>query len=216
MKKLCVLFLILTFLLSSMAEGQSVGVNDDGSAPHTSAMLDVKSATKGMLIPRVALTSTNVAGPVVSPLTSLLVYNTASAGSGGTAVTPGFYYWNGAAWEKISSSSTNLNAWSLTGNAGTNAAVNFIGTTDNQPLVFKVNNFFAGSITSDVPTGNHFFGLLSGSSLTSGIRNTGTGSQALRSNTMGYDNTATGSSALMLNTTGNTNSSILSPGIIVS
>jgi hypothetical protein len=30
--------------------------------------------------------------------------------------------------------------WSLTGNAGTNPAVNFIGTTDNQPLVLRVNN----------------------------------------------------------------------------
>jgi hypothetical protein len=30
--------------------------------------------------------------------------------------------------------------WSLTGNSGTDPSVNFIGTTDNQPLVFRVNN----------------------------------------------------------------------------
>jgi hypothetical protein len=30
--------------------------------------------------------------------------------------------------------------WSLTGNAGTNPATDFIGTTDNQPLVLRVNN----------------------------------------------------------------------------
>ena len=30
-------------------------------------------------------------------------------------------------------------AWSLTGNTGTDSSVNFIGTTDNQPLEFKVN-----------------------------------------------------------------------------
>lgn len=29
--------------------------------------------------------------------------------------------------------------WSLTGNAGTDPAANFLGTTDNQPLVFKTN-----------------------------------------------------------------------------
>jgi hypothetical protein len=29
--------------------------------------------------------------------------------------------------------------WSLTGNAGTNPASNFLGTTDNQPLVFRTN-----------------------------------------------------------------------------
>jgi hypothetical protein len=30
------------------------------------------------------------------------------------------------------------NAWSLTGNAGTNPATTFLGTTDNQPLVIKI------------------------------------------------------------------------------
>ena len=32
--------------------------------------------------------------------------------------------------------------WSLTGNAATDPSVNFIGTTDGQPIVFKVNNQF--------------------------------------------------------------------------
>lgn len=35
---------------------------------------------------------------------------------------------------------TNLNAWQLGGNAGTAPGVNFLGTTDNQPLEFLVNN----------------------------------------------------------------------------
>src|SRR4030095_6626325 len=140
MKKLCIFFCAAIFLQVSIVKAQSVGINADGSAPNASAMLDVNSPTKGMLIPRVALTATNVAGPVISPLTSLLIYNTATAGSGVTAVSPGFYFWNGAGWEKISSGSSVLNAWSLTGNAGTTPGVNFIGTTDEQPLAFKVNN----------------------------------------------------------------------------
>jgi hypothetical protein len=32
------------------------------------------------------------------------------------------------------------NAWSLTGNTGTNPATNFLGTTDNNPVIFKSNN----------------------------------------------------------------------------
>lgn len=36
--------------------------------------------------------------------------------------------------------------WELTGNAGTNPATNFIGTTDNQPLVFRTNNIDRGRI----------------------------------------------------------------------
>lgn len=45
--------------------------------------------------------------------------------------------------------------WGLTGNAGTNAAVNFIGTTDNVDLVFKRSNIKAGFIgTTTTSLGN--------------------------------------------------------------
>ena len=64
-------------------------------------MLDVKSTNKGLLIPRVTLTGTNDAVTISSPAASLMVYNTATAGGGATAVTPGFYYWNGTAWERL-------------------------------------------------------------------------------------------------------------------
>jgi hypothetical protein len=36
--------------------------------------------------------------------------------------------------------------WSTTGNTGTNASINFIGTTDAQDLVFKVNNVTMGRL----------------------------------------------------------------------
>src|SRR6266496_6520625 len=36
--------------------------------------------------------------------------------------------------------------WLLTGNSGTDTANNFIGTTDNMPLRFKVNNTWAGQL----------------------------------------------------------------------
>lgn len=39
--------------------------------------------------------------------------------------------------------------WNLTGNAGTDLATNFIGTTDNQALVFKTNNTEKIRISSD-------------------------------------------------------------------
>ena len=36
------------------------------------------------------------------------------------------------------------NSWSLTGNSGTVDGTNFIGTTDNAPLNFKINNTASG------------------------------------------------------------------------
>jgi hypothetical protein len=52
---------------------QSVGINADGSAPDNSAMLDVKSTTKGFLPPRM---TTAQIGEIASPADGLLVYNT--------------------------------------------------------------------------------------------------------------------------------------------
>lgn len=101
--------------------------------------------------------------------------------------------------------SGSLNAWGLTGSAGTVDGTNFIGTTDNKPFNIRVNNQKAGKI--DVAAeGNTFYGYLSGNSNSAGNNeNTGIGKKALFSNTIGYLNTATGANALMSNTTGNFN-----------
>lgn len=91
--------------------------------------------------------------------------------------------------------------WGLSGNAGTNANTNFIGTTDNQDVVFKRNNANAGRISN----GNTSFGLNALNSNTTGNKNTSTGAASLYSNTTGVINTANGSFALNANTTGNSN-----------
>lgn len=51
-----------------------VGINADGSAPHSSAMLDVKSNVKGLLIPR--MTSAERATLGASATAGLMVYDT--------------------------------------------------------------------------------------------------------------------------------------------
>jgi uncharacterized protein (TIGR02145 family) len=52
-----------------------VGINDDGSAPASSAILDIKSSDKGLLIPR--LTTSRIFN-ISGPLAGLIVYNTDS------------------------------------------------------------------------------------------------------------------------------------------
>ncbi len=131
------LYLIIFSLFTSVfAFSQNVGINSTGAAPDASAMLDVSSTDKGLLIPRVALTATNSNAPIGAGIaTSLLVYNTATAGTGATAVSPGYYYWNGTQWV-----STSGRDWKITGNAGTTAGTHFLGTTDNVSLDFRTNN----------------------------------------------------------------------------
>ena len=103
------------------------------------AFLDVNSNTQGVLISRVALTARNVALPVVNPqggalANGTLVYNTATNGVVPLNVTPGFYFWDGTRW--VALDGTGGRDWSLLGNSGTNPATNFLGTSDNQNLIF--------------------------------------------------------------------------------
>ena len=79
-----ILITAIFFLIGETAFSQSVGINSTGTAPNTSAMLDVDASNKGMLNPRVSLTSTTDATTIPSPATSLLVYNSnASMTNGG-------------------------------------------------------------------------------------------------------------------------------------
>lgn len=174
----------LFFLPALKTDAQSLAVNTTGATANASSILDVSSSNKGVLIPRVALTGTTDVTTIASPASSLLIYNTATVSN----VTPGYYYWNGSAWTKFVSGT----AWSLTGNSGTSAASNFIGTTDNVPLVIKVNNQKAGLIDVNA---NLFLGYQAGN-VNTGTDNTGIGYQALNSNTVGSSNTATGAYAL--------------------
>lgn len=96
------IFLFISLLAASPVISQNVAINTTGSAAVNSAALDVDVADKGILIPRVALTTTTTFAPVSGTATvSLMVYNTATAGVAPTNVSPGYYYWNGISWERI-------------------------------------------------------------------------------------------------------------------
>ena len=131
------IFLLFIFYWSAfhIIKAQNVGINSSGTTPNASAGLDVDFTNKGVLIPRVSLSATSSNAPIGPGIaTSLLVYNTATAGN----VTPGYYYWDGTKWVALAGDGGKN--WSLTGNAGTVAGTNFLGTTDNIHLVFKTNN----------------------------------------------------------------------------
>ncbi len=177
---------LLSFGLTVHAQ---VAINNDGSIPDNSAMLDIKSDTKGLLTPRMS-TAQRLA--ISTPAEGLLLFDT-SAGT--------FWYFNGTNWIDLAGSASP--GWLLTGNSGTDTAINFIGTIDNQPLRFRVNNAWAGELH---PTnGNVSFGLAAGQSITTGLSNTAIGRSSLYGNTSGNFNTAAGEGSLVTNTTGSFN-----------
>jgi hypothetical protein len=97
---------------------QNVGINTTGNAPNSSALLDINASpgnNKGILIPRLPLTATNVGTPI-SPApgageTGLMVFNTATAGVPPNDVVPGFYYWNGTAWAPLGAGGSTSGGW---------------------------------------------------------------------------------------------------------
>ncbi len=91
----------LCFHLLIAANGfTQVGINTDN--PASGALLDIYSNNGGFLIPRVELTGTDDTTTITpNATTGLLVYNKVTAGALPVQVTPGFYFFNGALWERL-------------------------------------------------------------------------------------------------------------------
>lgn len=82
-------------LVTITATAQSIGINNTGAAPHPSAMLDVNSNNKGLLLPRVSLQSKFDSITISHPAVSLIVFNTNKNMPQGM----GYYVWNGISWD---------------------------------------------------------------------------------------------------------------------
>ena len=67
------IFTLLIITYSVLSTKAQIAVNNDGSSPDASAMLDVTSSNKGILIPRMTTTERTA---ISSPATGLLVYDT--------------------------------------------------------------------------------------------------------------------------------------------
>lgn len=80
----------------------SVAIGHDGAVDPT-AILNVQADDKGVLLPRVALTSSTDKITITNPTTGLLVYNT---GAESTFSTVGYMFWDGSQWRLFASSSS--------------------------------------------------------------------------------------------------------------
>lgn len=215
--------LLLLSALNSVAQSENVGIGT--TKPDNSALLDLTSTSKGLLIPRMTLAQR---GGIKSPATGLMVYQ--------IDFFTGFYFFDGAAWKSLyarnidgaaltsepittTAKTSTESGWAIGGNSGLNADINFLGTLDTTSLVFKVNNYRSGLI--DYRFGNTYFGYRAGyrshgfnsiaigayalhdSNL--GLNNIAIGYQSLLNSQTGSDNVALGANALYSNTTGSQN-----------
>jgi hypothetical protein len=185
MKKIT-FFILIAFLIgiSANVNSQGVAINNTGNPPDASAMLDVTSTSKGMLIPRMTQTQR---GEISSPVEGLLIYQTDN--------TPGFYYRTGSSWVL-------LNAGNITelSDADGDTKVQVEENPDDDII-----HFFAGDASSakmwfdgktlEFSSINTFIGGGAGIANSTGVANTFFGNGAGNSNTFGSENVFVGREA---------------------
>ncbi|HLG41013.1 MAG TPA: hypothetical protein VI461_15135, partial [Chitinophagaceae bacterium] len=122
MRKSYSFLLIAVFLCCNVqiVKAQSVAINNDGSIADPSAVLDLKSNNKGLLIPRL---STIQRLAIATPAEGLKVFDTD---------TKTFWFYNGTGWIEFSTGSA-TNFWSLDGNNIFKTNTGNVGIGTNNP-----------------------------------------------------------------------------------
>ena len=121
--------LILMPCLPTFAQ---MAINTTGSQPDNSAMLDIVSTQKGLLIPRMTTLQRTGINPAAE---GLLVFDTDMGA---------FYYYHSNSWVILLSSS---GGWALTGNSLTGTEL--FGSTNNQPVKFYSHSVERMRITAN-------------------------------------------------------------------
>ncbi len=169
---------------------QSFAINTDGSIANASALLDVKSTAKGVLVPRMTKTEKEA---IVSPATGLLVFQNSPDSIG-------FHFYNGSNWIWFGdAANTDSASWKTTGNNNIKST-NFIGTLNDTALRFRIRNISSGIL--DSASQNTSLGYKTLYANSTGYGNTALGFRSLASNSTGSENVAIGDSALNTNPTG--------------
>ncbi|TRX37101.1 hypothetical protein [Flavobacterium restrictum] len=133
------IFILFSFLFALTANAQSVAINTDGSTADPSAILDLKSTDKGLLIPRMTIAQRDA---ISTPATGLLVYQT-----DGTA---GLYSYDGSIWKSLSSTGA-TNSTLLP-----NFAIGHNVTASSTPITLYISAFTTSTATS-ISSSTSFF-----------------------------------------------------------
>lgn len=145
----------LLVLAIHIAHGQGVGINEDESTAETSAILDVKSSTKGMLAPRMTASQRN---SISSPATGLILFDTDANL---------YYQYDGSAWMEFEITSRGK----ATGDVPTSPGVGdkYYDETDGDLYIYTTGGW--ASIGTNSPVNSPYgtidmvFGTASGNSI---------------------------------------------------
>ncbi len=141
MKKRIIWYLLIIspLFFANIATAQ-VKIGKNPTNINLSSALEIEASDKGVLYPRVQLSSlTNWAPLLGSPINGMMIFNSATVAD---VLSPGYYYWQDGKWNRLITLDDVENISSLTGNANTDTLshYHFIGTTDEEPLNIVTNN----------------------------------------------------------------------------
>ncbi len=126
--------LILLFIPVSVLFSQGIAVNQNGALADPSAMLDISSQQKGLLIPRLTLAERN---NILLPAKALLIFNTSASRFEVNTGTPELPTWEAiVTLESLSNQSVN---WKLGGNQ-ISADSGILGSTNAKSIGLITNN----------------------------------------------------------------------------
>lgn len=128
MKKLALLLLLALPGLSALGQ---LKVGSNPSQISKSSILELESFRQGLLLPRIPGANLTT-DPLNAAPDGMIIYVPDSAS---------LFIRKNNLWQRMSAdSTTNSRNWSTLGNAGLDSAMNFFGTTDEQPIIFRTNN----------------------------------------------------------------------------
>ncbi len=152
-----ILSTVFAVFLIGFSFGQ-VAITTDGSGPAASAMFEVKSTNRGVLIPRLTVTQRKA---ILSPALGLMVFQTDGAS--------GFYFYNGTVWQWLGGDNLTglgengqVTFWTGTGSLGstdrlfwdnTNARLGIGTTSPGQSLAVHNGNV---ELTNNTLTSSEF------------------------------------------------------------
>jgi len=148
-----VVLFMLSSLISYHSNAQSMGISSSSITPDASSILEIRTTTKGLLIPRMTTTERDA---ITSPATGLEVYNT---------TTNKFNFYNGSAWTVLLSGTSAVNSVS-----GTTNRIS-IGGTSTDPTV-DISSSYVGQ-SSITTLGTIGTGTWNGSAVTAAYGGTG-------------------------------------------
>ncbi|WP_420153875.1 hypothetical protein [Siphonobacter sp.] len=151
LRKAC--FLAALFTSSTLMAQVKIG--DNPTVINAGSALEVESTNKGLLMPRISLTSTTTWGLLGTPAAGMHVYNTNTGITAGSTTYPalaakiGEYYWDGNGWVGLAPTQRNtvVTSWPQTAGVTLNVPANLpsggcptCNVNINQTGTFSITN----------------------------------------------------------------------------